>query len=185
MKHLRAPCAIFLSAIALPTTANAAGITYDCDTAPGHFSELVLPAPANHFRVSGNIKVNQVATHEKWAPMARVRIGSAPPAPGAPLGVYGGLDLTAVPGKAVSVAANAVQLFTFQGSGTQDEPIRASFQPTGTAQPFQLSFDGRSIAVTIGSASRSYPVTIGNPVIQLVCSTGEFLLTDVQIEAAP
>ena len=184
---MKSSIAIFAVTLAIGLSGEAAGrgITYDCDTAPGPFSELLLPAPASHFSVSGNIKVNQLASHEKWAPTARVRVGSRPSAPGAPLGTYGGLDLTAVPGKSVSVAADAVQLFTFQGSGTQDEPIRTSFQPTGSAQPFRLNFDGRSVAVTIGSVSRSYPLVITDPVIQVVCSTGEFLLTDVEIQAAP
>lgn len=91
---MKSSIAIFAVTLAIGLSGEAAGrgITYDCDTAPGHFSELLLPAPASHFSVSGNIKVNQLASHEKWAPTARVRVGSRPSAPGAPLGTYGGLD---------------------------------------------------------------------------------------------
>jgi hypothetical protein len=164
-----------VSVMAVPGAAEAAGITYDCDTAAGHFSELVLPAPANHFSVTGNIKVNAIAKDKKWAPLARVRIGEAPTAPGATPTSYGGLKLTALPGKDVSMRADVVQMFSFDVTGTNDEgAIPSTLQETGPTLPFRLSFDGRAVTAAIGAESRSIPVTASQPVVQIICSTGEF-----------
>jgi hypothetical protein len=162
--------------------AEARGITYDCDTAAGHYSELVLPAPGARFSVSGNIKVNAIAKDTKWAPLLRVRIGPVPAAPGASQSAYAGLTLTALPGKAVSLAADTIQMFSFDATGVEDM-IASSLQSTGAVQPFRLSFDGRSVAVAVGAEMRSFPLSASEPVVQITCSTGEFLLTDLRLEA--
>lgn len=176
--------ALVASALAVPGAAHAAGrgITYDCDTAPGHFSELVLPAPSTAFTVTGNIKVNNIAKDKKWAPIARVRIGSAPAGPGAAPSAFGGFELTALPGKSVSLLLDTVQALSFDASGRDTEIIAASLQSTGAVQSFRLAYDGRSVAVTIGTETRSYPLTTSEPVVQVICSTGEFLMTDLRVE---
>jgi hypothetical protein len=161
------------------------GITYDCDTAAGHFSELILPAPASSFSVTGNIRVLGIAKDKEWAPLARVRIGEAPTSPGSTLSSYGGLMLTALPGKAVSMRADIVQMFSFDVAGrTDEEGIASTLQATGATQLFRLSFDGRSVTVAVGSESRSVPLTVSEPVVQVICSTGDFLITDLKVEPA-
>lgn len=165
--------------------AAGAGITYDCDTAAGHFSELVLPAPSGPFTIVGNITVNTIAKDKKWAPSARVRIGSAPAGPGAAPSAFAGFSLAAVPGKAVSMNAETVQAFSFEAAGGEPQLIPASLGPTGSVQPFRLSFDGRAVAVAIGAEARSYPLVVNQPVVQIICSTGEFLMTDIKIEPTP
>ncbi|KAG5727712.1 hypothetical protein E4T56_gene19770, partial [Termitomyces sp. T112] len=49
-------------------------ITYDCDTAASHFSELVLPAPAGSFTVTGQLQVNQLPPFDKFAPITRLMV---------------------------------------------------------------------------------------------------------------
>lgn len=177
--------AIAAWAVGVPGAASAAaGITYDCDTAPGHFSELVLPAPPTAFTVSGQVKVNSVAKDKKWAPLARVRIGSAPTSPGAAPTAYGGFELTAVSGKEVGVAAETVQAFSFDTSAAKEEVIASSLQPAGAVQPFRLTYDGRSIAVEVAGQSRSFPIAASPAVVQVICSTGEFLITDLRLAPA-
>ena len=64
--------ALVFALLALPSMVDAKGITYDCDTAANHFSELILPAGTGPFTVSGNVKLNALADVTKYAPIARV-----------------------------------------------------------------------------------------------------------------
>ena len=57
---------------ALPGQTLAAPITYDCDTAADHFSELVLPAADVPFTVSGNLQLNALAGSKKYVALARI-----------------------------------------------------------------------------------------------------------------
>jgi hypothetical protein len=176
---------ICCAAGALSGMAHAAdrGITYDCDAAPGHFADLVIPAPAGPFVVTGQIKVNNIAHDKKWAPTARIRIGSAPTESGGAPASYGGLELTSLPGKAVSMPYDAIQLFRFDASGRDGESISSSLRQTGGTESFELSFDGQSVSVSLGADKRSFPVVAVSPVVEVVCSTGEFLITDLTIRA--
>jgi len=162
-------------------SAGAAGITYDCDTAAGHFSDLVLPTPSGPFSVTGSVTVNRIASDRKWAPIARLRIGSAEPAPGRAPDNYAGIEITAVPGKSVSLAAETVQIFSFDVQGRDSEAIPTSLGATGTAQPFQISYDGKSVAVGVAGQTRTYQMSSGAPVVEIVCSTGEFLFSNLAI----
>ena len=54
----------------------------------------------------------------------------------------------------------------------------------GTAQPFTLAYDGSAVAVTVGNETRSFPLKIADPAVRIVCSTGEFLVTDLTISPA-
>jgi hypothetical protein len=175
--------ALAISVIAVPSAAQSTGgITYACDTAPGHFSELVLPAPGQRFSVVGNIQVLSIAKDKKWAPTARIRIATAPAAPGHSPSAYGGLHLTALPGKAVAMSPETIQAFSFDVAGGEGEMIRSTIQATGAIQPFRLTFDGQSVAVAIGAESRTFPLTTSQPVVQVICSTGEFLITGMKLE---
>ena len=93
-----------ISAIALTTplrAATPAGITYDCDTAASHFSELVIPASTGAFTVSGEVQINQIPAFDKWSPTANLRIAEAPTAPGAPSAWSAGFKLSAIPAKLI------------------------------------------------------------------------------------
>jgi hypothetical protein len=180
------PITIFYACLLLTaaTGAQAAprGITYDCDTAAGHFSELDLPAQPGAFRVTGNIQVNNIATDKKWAPTVRVRVASAPPQGGAAPANYAGLELTALPGAALKLDAKTVQAFSFDATGQESDMIPTSIQPAGPVQPFLLAYDGKSVSVTVAGSTRSFPLTTSDPVVQVICSTGEFLLTDLAVQ---
>jgi hypothetical protein len=172
-------------AIGVPGAANAAGgITYDCDTAPGHFSELVLPAPPTPFTVSGNVRANSIVKDKKWAPLTRLRIMSAPASPGAAPTAYGGFELTALSGKDVGIAAETVQAVSFDTSGSKADIIPSSLQPTGAVQPFRLTYDGRTVTVEVAGQTQGFLIEANPSVVQVVCSTGEFLFTDLKLEPA-
>ena len=91
--------AIVFALLSLPSTVVAKGITYDCDTAANHFSELVLPAGTGPFTVSGGVKLNALAEITKYAPLARIQIASFAP-PGQSPELYAGLTLTVLPADA-------------------------------------------------------------------------------------
>jgi hypothetical protein len=57
MRFVQPILAIF--ALAMPVMAQADPITHDCDTAAGHFSELLLPRPRG-LRVTGHLQINQI-----------------------------------------------------------------------------------------------------------------------------
>ena len=182
VKYPLAPSVAILATL-LPNAAVAAGITYDCDTAANHFSELVLPAPAGPFTVSGNVQLNALAEVTKYVPLARVWISSASQ-PGQSPESYAGVSVSALPVDANKspTGAPAIQMVGFNMNGKEDEIEPLSMLATpGGALPFSLSFDGRNVAASIGKDQRSLPVKTSTPVVRIICSTGEFLFTDVTI----
>jgi hypothetical protein len=167
-----------------PATAVAAGITYDCDTAANHYSELVLPAPTGPFTVSGSVQLNALAEVSKYTPLARVQISSASE-PGQSPESFAGISVMALPADArkTPTGSPAIQMVAFNVNGKEDEivPLSMLTKPGG-AQPFNLSFDGSNVAASIGNDRRTLPVKASVPVVRIVCSTGEFLFTNLTIQ---
>ena len=182
MKSFLALCAAGLGLSAAP--AAAAGITYDCDTAADHFSELVLPSAGASFVVSGNVRINALAASKKYVPVARVQIASAG-APGQSPETFAGFSLSALPANAKNApsGASAVQMLSYNSTGKTDELLPLSvLTAVGTVQPFTLSYDGSQVAVNLGNEARSFPLKAAAPVVRIVCSTGEFLFTDLIVK---
>lgn len=186
VKYLLAPRAAILAAAVLPTTATAAGITYDCDTAANHYSELVLPAPAGPFIVSGNVQLNALAEVTKYTPLARVWI-SSPTEPGQSPESFAGVSVMGLPVDAHKnpTGSPAIQMVAFNVAGKEDEiePLSMLVKPGGP-QSFSLSFDGRNVSASIGNDRRTLPVKTSTPVVRFICSTGEFLFTNVTIQSS-
>jgi hypothetical protein len=186
VKYLLAPCAAILMAIVLPTAATATGITYDCDTAANHYSELVLPAPARPFTVSGTVQLNALAEVTKYTPLARVQISSATN-PGQSPASYAGISVMALPADAqkTPTGSPAIQMVAFNVSGKDDDVVPLSIlAKPGGPQAFSLSFDGRSVSAFIANERRMLSLKDSAPVVRIVCSTGEFLFTNLTIEAS-
>lgn len=184
MKFLIGSSAIAVLAIVLPSAAGAAGITYDCDTAADHFSELLLPAPAAPFTVTGTVQLNAMAASSKYTPIARIQVAAAA-ASGQSPSAFAGFALSALPtdpSKNPS-GASALQMLSYNVTGKDDEvlPLSMMAKP-GTIQPFRLSYDGSNVTVSLGTDVRSLPLRTGSPVVRVICSTGEFLLTNLQIQ---
>lgn len=172
--------------LALGAPAGAAGILYDCDTAADHFSELALPAGPGAFSVSGNVQLNALAASKKYVAVARIQVATAS-APGQAPTSYAGFALSALPvdPKKTPSGASAVQALSYNVAGKEDEilPLSMTEKP-GSVQHFTLSYDGSNVAVKIGTESRSFPLRVAEPVVRIVCSTGEFLFTDLSIAAS-
>ena len=187
VKSLFVACAAVATATILPTSASASGITYDCDTAANHFSELVLPAPAGPFTVTGTVQINALAAVTQYVPLARIQITS-PSAPGAPATTSAEVLIEALPADAKKnpTGASAVQFVGFRVDAQKEdlEPLSA-LEKAGTPEPFSLHFDGSQVAATIGKGSRTLPLKASAPVVRIVCSTGEFLITNLTISPSP
>jgi len=173
---------IGLAFLSLPTTAMATGITYDCDTAANHFSELVLPAHIP-FSVSGNVQLNALAASKAYAPITRIQIASSS-SPGKSPSVYAGFSLSAIPmdAKKTPSGAPAIQMLSYNSNDKEDEEVPLSIMTKpGTVQSFTLSYDGSNVSVNLGNDTKSIPLKTTEPVVRIVCSTGEFLYTDLKI----
>lgn len=174
-----------LAAASYSTQGQAASITYDCDTASGHYSQLVLPAPAGAFTVSGSVQINQTYPNKTWIPIGRIKVGPPPPSPGAPQPAFGGIAFSALPGKAVSRPEKFIQFLSFVTAGKKEEILRHSLQAMGPAQRFTARATATEVTFTIGSESRTFPLPAGPKSVEIVCSTGEFLFTDLVVAPIP
>jgi hypothetical protein len=174
-------CGIGLIALATPSVSVAAGITYDCDTAADHFSELDLPAPNAPFTVTGTVQINATAGSAKYMPLARIQIATAT-APGQSPNAFAGFTLEAL-AKQTASGVQAMQMLNYNVAGKDDELLPTSIvTKPGTPQPFRLSYDGSVVSVTLGNEAKSFSVRTTEPVVRLICSTGEFLFTNVVIQ---
>jgi hypothetical protein len=181
---LHATVAVAIIGLTVSSPAIAVGITYDCDTAANHYSELVLPAPSGPFTVSGNVQLNALAEVSKYTPLARVQISSSTEPARSPES-FAGVSVMALPvdAKKTPTGSPAIQMVAFNVNGKEDEiePLSMLMKPGG-ALPFSLSFDGKSVSASIGNDQRTLPVKTSAPVVRIVCSTGEFLFTNVTIQ---
>ncbi|WP_420136252.1 hypothetical protein [Sphingomonas sp.] len=172
----------FAMLLALTAPAGAAGITYDCDTAAEHWSELNLPADRRGFSVTGNVQLSMLAASKTFVPTVRIQVAESSP-PGKPSAHYAGFSLGALPvgERKTPAGQTATQMLSYNVSGKDDEvlPMSMLVNP-GAVQPFSMVYDGSSLAVTIVE-SKSFPLKLTDPVVRIVCSTGEFLITDLTI----
>lgn len=174
-----------------PTMAHAQtqGIVYDCDTAAGHFSELALPVPTGAVTVSGKLKLHQIAKDPKWAPVMRLSF-AASSQPGQSPTEFAGFQLTALPASKVGVKSkdkNAVVQFLQwderRGGQDQEHDI-FGLTDSAPVYDFSLTFDGQSVTGSIGGREQRMTLAVPNPVVRIICSTGDFLITDLKISAA-
>ncbi|WP_150125035.1 NMCC_0638 family (lipo)protein [Tsuneonella mangrovi] len=185
MKAFVGVCVTILGLFVFHSAATAAGITYDCDTAADHFSELNLPTVGVPFTVSGNVQLNALAGSKKYAAVARLQITSSA-APGHSPDVFAGFSISALPAdpKKTPSGLPAIQMLSYNVNGKDDEIIPLSMMTKpGTVQPFTLSYDSKNVTVSLGKDTKSFRLKAVEPVVRIVCSTGEFLFTDLTIRS--
>ena len=176
---IAATCAV-VPAAALAQTANP-GITYDCDTATDHFSELSLPAGPAPFTVTGKVKMMTSATSKEYLPMARLAISNASADPSGPSDEgWAGFEFIVGPaktGKAPSIPA--LDFSTKTKGQTPDQSIIGI--TSATEVPFSLTYDGAHVTVSVDGHDKQFDFTAAKPVVRITCSTGEFLYTNLVI----
>ena len=155
------------------------GITYDCDTAANHFSELVLPAGAAPFTVTGKLRLNAVAASKEYLPVARLAISNASDNPGASDQPWAGFEYAMVPAIKKTPATAILATSTFEvGKKADMQPFAI---PSAAEISFSLAYDGSHVVMTVDGHERQFDFTATKPVVRIVCSTGEFLYTNLLI----
>ncbi len=155
------------------TAAGAAPLSYDCDTTPGHYSELKQVQSGPAYRLSGKIAANELATDKRWAPGANVTVESADGQTRASLRLMA----------PTRRAPLDVVLSITKAGKTDVQPLGH----IGLAEelPFVLTVaDGRARA-EIGTMRGEAAIDIGGGAsVSIVCSTGNFHVNDLRFSEA-
>lgn len=168
-------------ALASPATASAGAITYDCDTAANHYSELTFPASSS-FVASGKIRLLTIAQSREYAAMARIVLTNDVPVPGPSDEDWAGFSFSniatfkpAVPGllRTTDRKRGAKAIETTLGIASAPEI------------EFRLSYDGTTVSLEVDGHRSATPFAAHSPALKIVCSTGEFLIHDLVIENTP
>ncbi|MCJ2182835.1 hypothetical protein MTR62_09040 [Novosphingobium sp. 1949] len=161
------------------------GMSYDCDAAQNHYSEIVLPVPDGPFAVTGKVAMRHMIADEDYVTNARIVIssranGTRRAAPGA-----FGIHLLAVPARAAKLTDlppdQTVELAQWEmAQGAQSDAWRVDSAQGGL--PFAMRFDGARVATQLGAVVRSDALVPEAPVVRISCSTGEYLFTDLVVK---
>jgi hypothetical protein len=146
---------------------------------------LELPAPAGGFVVEGKVRLQQIGQIDKYSPLTRLAIASAPAAPGKSPDEVAGFVLTAVPASAVKKGAGKglIQFLQWdeRRGGTQQPNDAFDLATAPQELSFRIVYDGHTATMRIGDQEKSLPLVAKQPVVRIICSTGEFLYTDLKI----
>ena len=159
--------------------AFAKGITYDCDTAPGHYSELMLPG-GSAFEASGKVTLLQMAAHERWAPLVRIAVSNDPGTLGPSREGWAGFKMGNLPQFEDRLPALLETSERERGGDVAETTIAPA---SSREVAFMFVFDGQTVEMTVDGHIREYEFSAEHPVLKIVCSTGEFLVHDLVISA--
>lgn len=182
-------CLPALLAAIVPAQAKTSAITYDCDTPSDHFSELVLPVPDGAVTVTGKVQVRELAQIKQFAPLVRIGFGQSVDNPGSAPANIARIKITAMPAKLVDKSIKdpklAVELLQWDefAEGKEVEGEAIGVIPVGDALPFSLRLTGTSVAISFAGSEKTFATPITDPALRIVCSTGEFLVTDLKISS--
>jgi hypothetical protein len=159
---------------------SAQPIVYDCDTAAGHFSELSLPTPAPTFSVVGRLQNLAALRDKKYAPVARISISNAS-APGPSDEAWSGVEYVVAPTKAGDVH---MLMFSNRAKGSENKTELVG-QGTKGGVDFSMTYRAGEVTATIGGKTAKTMLSPNSPVVRIVCSTGDFLFSDLRITPLP
>jgi hypothetical protein len=175
MKAVAAICGL-IAVLSAVDQAKANGITYDCDTAAEHFSELRLPATAP-FRVSGRVQLLAKERSSRYAPLARVAIADEPETTG-PSSRWSGFTFTNLAGShGVPSGMLAYETVSRGSPRTEDNLGLASARDI----TFSITFDGTRVSGAVDGHEFGTAFSSANPSVQINCSTGDFLFSNIEI----
>lgn len=174
MRSLFVISAAILAASIAPA-AQAAPMTYGCDTAAGRFSAIEVELPGAGLVVSGTITPNEFRKDAQWAPGAWVRIET-------------GDGQNSAEVRFISVAKAKEGALTLGGKVAGAER-KGDPQLAAIGKPFAFSIQvlGPSeVLVAAGSQKAKLPAAMGNKVkLTVACSTGDFVFSDLEWKSAP
>lgn len=175
---MRSICTTLVAAVAVlwSLPAQAAPMTWGCDTAAGRFSAIEIEVPAAGFEVGGTITPNEFRKDATWAPGAWVRIDAADGQNAAEVRYLGGPPKTK---EGLVTLSGKVA-----GAERKGEP-----KLSGLAQPvaFAIKVTGPGeVFLSAGDQKARLPVAMGDKVkLMVACSTGDFLFTGLEWKSAP
>ncbi len=170
-------------ALSVPNFAQgkeAAGITYDCDTTVDHFSELILPSNSETFTVTGKVRLITAAPSEKYLPLARISISSADAEPGPSSQSWAGFEYLVFPEEEGMPATLPFLTFSIRAEGSENQ-MELVAPPSSAEVNFELRLNEDVVEILIDGHSKKVNGAFEKPVVRIVCSTGEFLFTDLHI----
>jgi hypothetical protein len=156
------------------------GITYDCDTAADHFSDLVIPAGSVPFKVTGRVKLMTIAASKAFVPMTRLTISNASDQPGASNEGGAGFELMIAPVHNGKPPTLAMISSTTQEKG-KDVVSKVLNMPAAPEAAFSLTYDGAAVTLDVDGHDAQLAFVAARPVVRIMCSTGEFLYTDLAV----
>jgi hypothetical protein len=163
-----------------------AGITYDCDTAANHYSELSLPPGAVPFTVSGKVKLLSIVPGQDYVTMTRLSISNATPQPGPSSEGWAGFQIS-VPKRSARQSGVALLSTSLRPKGGANatealaRPVVIEKAEDLQELQFTLTYDGEQAIVRLGESQKTLEFAAPQPIVRIVCSTGEFLYTDLVI----
>lgn len=175
MRNITAFCSLGLACLAV-CPAKAAGITYDCDTPSENFSELIMPQ-FGPFRVSGNLQMVVLRESSRYLPMGRIAVRDDSGSPDMP-SAWAGLTFTNMVGSREVPTGLLVTELVLPGNQAARTNLRAASARTIA---FTLTFDGARVTGMVDGQAFELPFSAANPAVQINCSTGEFLFTNLEI----
>lgn len=154
-----------------PTTAFAAPLNWDCDTAAGSFSQLSQVQPGPAYRVRGTIRWVQSRVDRHYAPSGHIMIGNLEG------GRWVGIQMVATPG------SPRIRFGVRSQSGGEPQEEMLGDAALNEAVPFELSVSASGEATaSIGGQRRTLQIEVGaNTTVQATCSTGEFQFFDLEL----
>ena len=163
-----------------------AGIAYDCDTAANHYSELSLPSGEVPFTVSGKVKLLSIIPGQDYVTLTRLSISNAAPQSGPSNEGWAGFQVGVLK-RSAKQPGMALVSSTLRETGG-DNATEALAPPVVVENvddlqevQFTLRYDGRQATVRIGDSEKVLAFAAPRPIVRIVCSTGEFLYTDLVI----
>jgi hypothetical protein len=145
---------------------------FDCDTAPGAFSDWNRTIAAASIRVTGTIELREPRQDPKWIPAANIWFI------GAIRSQQAGIQASVQPN-----APDELQIRLIQPSAPIVGPIPASVEWKGNPAPFSMSLSGsNSLSVTVAGKSQSISLTgFSTAKFSMTCSTADFHFKDVTV----
>jgi len=148
---------------------------FDCDSPPGKYDQLNIHASGTKLKVSGNVRVLEWRTHEKWAANADVSFRGAIKS-----------DWVAIQLFVMPWAAKTVQIAVHDNSQkAQERTVFASTPVTDRMFHFELTLDGSGrLVASFPGASKSVNVTPYEVTrLHLGCSTAHAQFSDVTVSS--
>ncbi len=155
----------------------AKGITYNCDTAANHFSELSLPA-SQVFTVSGRLQLLNMAKSKEYAALARLTVSNATAQTGPSPEGWAGFEFMNLPGSKGLPTGILVSTALTKGATKQGATLGIA---SSRDVAFTLTFTGDAVKMNIDGREAQIPFKAEQPIVRIVCSTGEFLFYDMEI----